>query len=123
MKNFLFPKGANVCMDMVLRSMDACDVVAVSGRMDAVTAPEFEKQCLAWMEEGHTNFLLDFSSLEYISSAGLRSILGVAKKVKPLGGKVVLAGLTGVVAEVFSISGFDAFLPIVENVETGKEVF
>ncbi len=110
-------------MDMVLRSTDSCDVVAVSGRMDAVTAPEFEKQCLAWMEEGHTKFLLDFSSLEYISSAGLRSILGVAKKVKPLGGKVVLSGLTGVVAEVFSISGFDAFLPIVDTPEAAQGLF
>ncbi len=110
-------------MDMVLRSMDTCDVVTVSGRMDAVTAPEFEKQCLNWMEEGHKNFLLDFSSLEYISSAGLRSILGVAKKAKPLGGKVVLSGLSGVVAEVFSISGFDAFLPIVETPEAGKGLF
>ena len=57
-------------------------VVRVEGRLDIATSPEFEKSGAAFMEEGHKKIILDFSSLEYISSAGLRSILSIAKEAE-----------------------------------------
>ena len=59
-------------------------IVKISGRMDAVTAPEFEKILSAWIDESEKYFVVDLSSLEYISSAGLRSILIIAKKLKAI---------------------------------------
>lgn len=92
-------------------------VIKVEGRMDIATAPEFEKNCAAFMEQGHQKVVIDFSSLEYISSAGLRSILSIAKKLKSGGGSLCLCSLTGLVKEVFDLSGFDNFLPIFADVE------
>ena len=62
--------------------------------------------------DGAPRLAVDLSKLEYISSAGLRVLLVVAKKVQQAKGKVVLFGLAPNVREVFSISGFDQIFSI-----------
>jgi len=92
-------------------------VVCVTGRMDAVSSPAFEKAVDAWLEKGETMIVVDCCNLEYISSSGLRSILTVAKKLKTRNGKILLASLTSVVKEVFEISGFSTIIPIYDSLE------
>ena len=65
----------------------------------------------------------DLEFLEYLSSAGLRVILGAAKEMKRRDGKFVLCALNAYVKEVFEVSGFGAIIPIAESVEAGiKEI-
>lgn len=92
-------------------------VVSVQGKIDAVTAPEFEKAMSNLIAQGENVFLFNFSGLEYISSAGLRSILATSKKLKPKGGNILLSGLKGPVKDVFKISGFGAIFKIFETQE------
>ncbi len=87
-------------------------VIKVKGRMDAVSAPEFEKECSDWIETGEKTLIIDLGGLEYISSAGLRSILAAAKKIKSVQGNISFCSLLGMVQEVFSISGFATMFPI-----------
>jgi anti-anti-sigma factor len=87
-------------------------VVGLEGRMDAVTAPEFEKRMLEQIRQGSAKFILDFSRLEYISSAGLRSVLVTGRSSKAKGGDIACCGLQGVVKQVFEISGFQKLMPI-----------
>ena len=89
-------------------------VAFLTGRLDTKAAQDFEKMALSWECR---NVVLDFTDLEYISSAGLRSILVLAKRLLPLGGKLVLFGMSGVVEEVFGVSGFDSFLPVARSRE------
>ena len=96
-------------------------VVSVSGRMDAVTAPEFEKGFNEHIEAGEKKFVTDLSDLEYISSAGLRSILSTAKKIKAEGGAIAFANLSGMVKEVFDISGFGSMFDIYGSVPEAME--
>jgi len=58
---------------------------------------------------------LDSSDLEYISSAGLRSMLAIAKVLKTKEGKLVFAGLQGPVKDVFKISGFGLIFTIFDT--------
>jgi anti-sigma B factor antagonist len=88
-------------------------VAVLKGRMDAVTAPEFDAWFGARMQAGENRLVLDLVGLDYISSAGLRSLLSAAKKIKTVGGKIVLCGLGGTVSEVFSMSGFMAIFTVV----------
>ncbi len=90
-------------------------VVSVSGRIDAVTAPDFEKDLMESIGAGEKNLLLLMNKLEYISSAGLRSILAIAKVLKTKEGKLVFAGLQGPVKDVFKISGFGSIFTIFDN--------
>jgi len=81
-------------------------LLTVTGRMDALSAPAFETACQAVLDDGRVAVVADLSGLEYISSAGLRSILGAAKKLKGAGGSLSFCGLGGMVDEVFRVSGF-----------------
>jgi len=92
--------------------------ISVKGRMDAVSAPDFESKLGYWMDNGEINFIVDLSELDYISSAGLRSILMIAKKLKARDGKILLSALQDTVKEVFEISGFSSIIPIYDSVES-----
>jgi anti-anti-sigma factor len=90
-------------------------IVKVKGRIDAVTAPEFEKRLAELMAAGDKTFILNFVGLEYISSAGLRSILATAKQLKAKEGKLLFAELQGSVKDVFKISGFGSLFKIYDS--------
>lgn len=92
-------------MEISTNKRDGGTLMTVTGRLDAVTAPEFEKECFAIIDGGVTLLVVDLGPLEYISSAGLRSILASAKKIKGTGGSMKFCGLTGMVEEVFQVSG------------------
>ncbi len=93
-------------MDAQIRKEKNTVVVSLKGRMDAITAPQFDAMTADWVANQASSFLINFSGLDYVSSAGLRSILALAKKLKPIQGQVFFAGLHGSVEEVFKISGF-----------------
>ena len=99
----------------------AATVIEVTGRMDAVTAQDFEKECGAWTGQGEKHLVVDLSGLEYISSAGLRSFLIIGKQAKAAGGTLVLAGMQGMVQEVFDISGFATLFPAYPSLEAALE--
>jgi anti-sigma B factor antagonist len=92
-------------------------VVHVTGRMDAITAPEFDDQCQKWIDDGNTTVVIDLGDLEYISSAGLRSILAAAKRLKGTQGELRFSRLSGMVEEVFNVSGFAAMFKIYKTTE------
>ena len=92
-------------------------VVRLEGRLDIGNAAEFEKECLAWIGQGHHQLVLDFGGLEYISSAGLRSILAATKKLKAQNGSLALCSLSGLVEEVVTVSGFDNILQVFADLD------
>ncbi len=93
-------------------------VVRVSGRLDAVSTPAFEAHCQQALAEGERALILDFGALEYISSAGLRGVLAVAKSLGAEGGEVTLANARGLVREVLDISGFLRMFRLVDWLDT-----
>ena len=92
-------------------------IIHIKGKMDAVSSPEFEKNLQDLIDEGENNFIIDLGKLDYISSAGLRSILILSKKLKANDGKLLLADLQDTVQDVFEISGFNTIIPIHESVQ------
>ncbi len=91
-------------------------IVTLDGRIDANSAKDLEQQCLAWIDGGEKKLVLDFSAVNFISSAGLRVILLIAKKLEPVQGKVKLCGLNSTLKDVFEISGFSKLFDIVPTV-------
>ena len=87
-------------------------IVKLSGRLDSSSAPPTEESFTRLLASGSRHLAIDLSNLEYISSAGLRVLLVVARKLQQAKGKVVLFGLVPNVREVFQISGFDRIFAI-----------
>jgi anti-anti-sigma factor len=94
-------------------------VLIPARRLDSSTAPDFETELLGRIQQGATAVLLDFSAVDYISSAGLRVILLAGKRLKATGGRLALCGLTEDCLEAFRISGFDTLFPLYGSVDEG----
>ncbi len=84
--------------------------VKVSGRLDTTTAPELEA-ALKDSFDGVTKLVLDFASLEYLSSAGLRVLLS-AQKVMNKQGEMVVRNVNETINEIFEVTGFIDILTI-----------
>ena len=104
-------------MQLVNEHHGSALVVRVSGRLDAVTTPAFEAHCQQALAAGERNLTLDFGTLEYISSAGLRGVLTAAKSVAAAGGEFILANAHGIVQQVLDISGFLRMFKIVDSLD------
>lgn len=84
--------------------------VYITGRLDTVTAPELD-QFLSEALTGITDLTLDFGTLEYISSSGLRTLLKTQKQMNAVG-TMKVTHVNPIVSEVFEVTGFDSILTI-----------
>ena len=85
------------------------------GRIDSSNAPLFERLMKDRIDDGETTIVVDFTELTFISSSGMRVLLIGAKNLGPSGGKLVLCGMRDSIREIFSISGFDTIIPVVQD--------
>ena len=85
-------------------------VISLSGRLNTVSAPMFEEEVKSSID-GVTELVLDFSNLEYMSSAGLRILLST-QKVMNKQGKMTVRNVNDTVMEVLEITGFTKILTI-----------
>ena len=91
-------------------------ILHLAGRIDSTNAQNAEAELFEYLGP-EAQLALDFSDLEFISSAGLRIVLFMAKKMKAQKGGLSLYALQPVVNEVFEISGFSKILTIKETRE------
>lgn len=97
-------------MTIITEKKDAALTLHISGRLDTITAPELENAVKA-MPEDVTQLTLDMAQVSYISSAGLRILLGAQKKMNKLG-SMKLTGVCEAVMDVLEITGFADILSI-----------
>ena len=84
--------------------------IAVAGRLDTTTAPALEKAINEGIQE-EKHLILDIKEVEYISSAGLRVLLGAQKMMQKIGSMKVL-NVCEEIMEIFEMTGFDDILDI-----------
>lgn len=81
---------------------------SIEGSIDTVTAPKLE-EALKDQYEGIKELILDFTKVDYVSSAGLRVIMGADQQMEG-SGKMILKNVNEDVREVFEMTGFDELL-------------
>jgi anti-sigma B factor antagonist len=105
-------------MEITHRRMNRVDLVEVSGRIDAATAPQLKQQIEALFEEGRYRIVLDLARLEYVSSPGLRVLIEARKRAREWkitdleGGDIRIANLPPKIKEVFDLTGFTSLFEI-----------
>jgi anti-anti-sigma factor len=85
-------------------------VLHMKGRLDAVSSPGAEKKVFEHINAGETKLVLDFTEVDYLSSAGMRMLLSATKKLKSLAGKLIICSVATNVMDVLKMSGFDHVL-------------
>ena len=86
--------------------------LAVSGRVDSLTAAEFESACRAAIQQGAVWIAVNFGEVNFLSSAGLRALLTLHKFAKAQSGGLILVAPQPNVQEVLEVSGFNQILPL-----------
>lgn len=104
-------------MDVNVRTENGHSVVSLAGRLDAVTAPACEQKFRELITAEGLSLVVDLDGVEYISSAGLRVLLVVAKLLREKNGRLCLANVRRNVLTVFEISGFTNIFKIRESVQ------
>ena len=110
-------------MQISVKTTNEVKILEFEGRLDTQTSPDAQQQLTRLIEEGETKILVNLEKLDYISSAGLRVLLVVAKQLKTTDGELRICSLNEVVKEVFDISGFDMILPISASESEALEGF
>ena len=87
-------------------------IAVAEGRVDGANALEFHEALEVAISSDDTGMVLDFEGISYISSAGLRVVLLVAKTLQKQSAKMAVCSLSGSIREIFEISGFDKIIPV-----------
>ncbi len=81
-------------------------------RVDANNAQEVQKELEEVTGDGSIDLVIDFADNKYVSSAGLRAVLFIQKKMKKGGGSETLINVSNAVKEIFDVTGYSRFLVI-----------
>ena len=90
-------------------------IAKAQARIDGANAREFQDALQAAIDEHDCAMVLDMEDLTYISSAGLRVILLIARVLQRNNNDLALCSLTGPVREIFQISGFDKIIKTLDS--------
>ncbi len=89
--------------------------IAAEGRIDALSSADIQKVFDELILAGERTLLVDMTSVNYVSSAGLRIFIFTQKELKKVGGEILLLGMAPSVAEVFRMSGLTGLFRIIRE--------
>jgi anti-sigma B factor antagonist len=104
-------------MDIREEKKGKATVFSLAGRLDSATSPAVEEKILASIEHGTTDVILDFSSLAYISSAGIRVLVHCHKELEKSHGHIFLAAVPKPIENVLYITGFLPYFKVFDGQE------
>lgn len=105
-------------MEIQIKTIQSVTVAQLSGDIDANTASVVQQEVLPLAKPG-SKILLDMTKVEYMSSAGLRMLLSLYRRVAASKGQLILVGLAGEIRKTMSLTGFLDFFPTHDTVESG----
>jgi anti-sigma B factor antagonist len=81
-------------------------IIEIDGFLDAHTAPQLEEELQRLIDQGQLSLVIDFTRLQYISSAGLGVFMAYIEEIREKGGDMVLTGMSENIYNVFDLLGF-----------------
>jgi len=101
-------------MEITEESAGGVCVVVARGRLDGSTSAMFSER-LEKLVGDQVKLLVDFSGVDFVTSAGLRALLGIVKKVKASSGVFAVCGVQQSVCEILDITGLTPMIKILSN--------
>lgn len=98
-------------------------ILQIKGRLDAISSQFAEKKIFDCITSGKNKLLLNFTDVDYLSSAGMRLLLRTTKKLKTVSGKLVVCSVTSNVMDVLKMSGFDHVIELSKTEEDALAMF
>ncbi len=102
-------------MDIAEQKKGKVVVFTIKGRLDSASSSEVEQKILHSIEAGSKDVVLDFSGLDYISSAGIRVLVHCNKEIEKKHGHISLAAVPKPIENVLYITGFLPYFKVYEG--------
>jgi anti-sigma B factor antagonist len=104
-------------MNITTKSLKHCELVSVTGRIDSATAPQLAQALDALIKNNKFKIVLDMSGVEYMSSAGLRTLLATQRQCRRYNrGEVALAAVPQNIKDTLELAGFTDIFKIYDDV-------
>ena len=110
-----------MAMELTVERYASGALIRIEGDVDTLTAPELQTCLNGELQDSRQVFVVDMSSVRYISSMGLRVFLSHLKKVKAKDGSMVIAGAGKLVNDVFRMSGFSDYFEMTTDLSSARE--
>jgi anti-sigma B factor antagonist len=110
-------------MNITQREENGVTVFDLEGRIDSEGSVELEHALQNALDAGQHKMILDMSRVQYLNSAGLRTLADVLTTNKENGGDLRLVALSRKVQRVFQIIGFDKFFQMYDDLEAAQQEF
>ena len=110
-------------MQITVEEKEKALLFQLAGHLGHGSVEELNRVFDEWLGKGRHDFIMDMSSLQYVSSAGLRFFFEAVTKVNNLKGKMILCGMQPEVRQVFDVSGFTSFFSICETTQNALKQF
>jgi anti-sigma B factor antagonist len=110
-------------MEISTQELKRVNLMTVVGRIDSSNAAELDEALKELLSNGRYNIILDLSGVEYMSSAGLRSLVSAVRECKRRGGDLRLTTPSERVSEVLKLAGLDSVFQIFDDSTTAVGSF
>ena len=111
-------------MEISTSQFKHCDVIKVTGRIDSATSPQLAEAINRINDQGRYKLVIDFTDVNFISSAGLRVLIATLKNCRRYNrGDLVLAGMQENIHSVFDLAGFTSIFKIHDDVLSAVGAF
>jgi anti-anti-sigma factor len=107
-------------MKVLASQVGDAHVLALSGRLDSEAAPDFEPHCTRAIRGGVRTLVVDLTALEYLSSAGLWTILRTGKELQSQEGRLVLCAPKGPVRQIVEAAGFHKLFTVCDTLQEAR---
>jgi anti-sigma B factor antagonist len=96
-------------------------IVSPTGKLDTISSPEFSRELSDALDKKPYGCIVDLSRVSFLSSSGLQALLAGAKRSRKDGTRYGVCGMSEMVNDVFTLSGFDRFIDTFDDVEGAME--
>jgi anti-anti-sigma factor len=108
-------------MNITKEDLKGIIILRCEGRLDATTAPRLEDEINVLLDQERIKVMIDFSRIDYLSSAGMRLLLSMTKRLKAKKGKLSIFAIHEEVREIIHMAGFEKVLAIYNSQEEAIE--
>jgi anti-sigma B factor antagonist len=102
-------------MEITMQELKRVDLVTVAGRIDSSNASELDEALKGLLSNGRYNIVLDLSGVDYMSSAGLRSLVATVRECKRRSGDLRLTQPSERVSDVLKLAGLDSVFQVFDD--------
>jgi len=102
-------------LEIKVEEIDKIIILRLFGRIDAASSSLLQNRLQALLKDAHKVIIMDFSNIDYLSSAALRVLLSFTKKYKENKKKLGIFSITDEVMDLIKLTGFDKILNIYKN--------